>query len=236
MTFATDSAIARIRTTTYAACCDHETGTCAEDVLCTTCDSRTGQPECFPSRTCEDVINSGDCGRHRGACCNAALPGGGCVDDVLPEDCVNVLPADQLTWFKNETCAAVEARGDCTEHIGACCNTLDGTCTNDVLPEDCQGDQREWMKGLLCVDVDCTSHLGACCDNDTFGGCTETTYADCRCKMCKWNKLRPCAQVECPHPPIPTVSEWGLVVLTLLLLSGAKIAFKERSRVAKGSC
>ena len=155
---------------------------------------------------------------------------------MLPEDCVNVLPADQLTWFKNETCAAVEARGDCTEHTGACCNTLDGTCTNDVLPEDCQGDQREWMKGLLCADMDCASHLGACCDNDTFGGCTETTYADCRCKKCKWNKLRPCAQVECPHPPIPTVSEWGLVVLTLLLLSGAKIAFNGRSRVAKGSC
>jgi hypothetical protein len=92
------------------------------------------------------------------------------------------------------------------------------------------------MKGLLYADVDCASHLGACCDNDTFGGCTETTYADCRCKKCKWNKLRPCAQVECPHPPIPTVSEWGLVVLTLLLLSGAKIAFNGRSRVAKGSC
>ena len=41
-----------------------------------------------------------------------------------------------------------------------------------------------------------------------------------------------CAQFDCAREAIPTVSEWGLVILTLLLLTGAEIYF-ERSKVAK---
>jgi hypothetical protein len=37
-----------------------------------------------------------------------------------------------------------------------------------------------------------------------------------------------CAHIECRHNAIPTVSEWGLVVMTLLLLTGAKIYFGRR--------
>ncbi len=37
-----------------------------------------------------------------------------------------------------------------------------------------------------------------------------------------------CATISCGG--IPTVSEWGLVVLTLCLLTGAKIAFAVRLR------
>jgi hypothetical protein len=67
---------------------------------------------------------------------------------------------------------------------------------------------------------------GACCDHDPFGGCQDDRALDeCVCRKCEWFEERTCAQVDCTREPIPTVSEWGLVILTLLLLTGAKIYF-----------
>ena len=37
---------------------------------------------------------------------------------------------------------------------------------------------------------------------------------------------------ECFVPPIPAVSEWGLVILALLLLAGGKVYFNRRRRAA----
>jgi len=74
--------------------------------------------------------------------------------------------------------------------------------------------------------------LGACCNHDPFGGCQDDRALDeCVCGKCEWFQERTCAQVDCTRAPIPTVSEWGLVILTLLLLTGAKIYFG-RSKVA----
>jgi hypothetical protein len=82
--------------------------------------------------------------------------------------------------------------------------------------------------------VDCSPVLGSCCDADPFGGCTDTTSAGCPTEGTKnvWTKLASCADVECTHDAIPTVSEWGIVVLTLLLLIGAKIYFGRRQAAA----
>jgi IPTL-CTERM motif len=55
-----------------------------------------------------------------------------------------------------------------------------------------------------------------------------TTVMACDCNKCVWHKMLTCAQVECMHAAIPTVSQWGLVVLTLLLLTGAKVYFGRR--------
>jgi len=90
---------------------------------------------------------------------------------------------------------------------------------------ECQGIHRAWTKDASCAEVLCDATLGACCDRDTFGGCTETTSALCRCDKCTWHKLRTCDQIECVHNPIPTVSAWGMAVLTLLLLTAAKVYF-----------
>jgi hypothetical protein len=69
--------------------------------------------------------------------------------------------------------------------------------------------------------------LGACCDHGPFGDCTDgLTLAACDCSTCEWEKLGSCSELDCPHTAIPTVGEWGLVVLTLLLLTGAKLAFR----------
>ena len=67
---------------------------------------------------------------------------------------------------------------------------------------------------------------GACCDRDPFGGCQDDrTLDECVCGKCEWFQERTCAQIDCTREAIPTVSEWGLVILTLLLLTGAKIYF-----------
>jgi hypothetical protein len=38
--------------------------------------------------------------------------------------------------------------------------------------------------------------------------------------------------LDCPHTAIPTVSSWGLAILSLLLMIGAKIAFERRIQAA----
>jgi len=91
-----------------------------------------------------------------------------------------------------------------------------------------------WSKGQSCTAVGCSADLGACCDHETFGGCTETTFVGCPTEGTKneWTKEATCAEIECTHVAIPTVSEWGIVVLTLLLLVGAKVYFGRRQASA----
>jgi len=98
-----------------------------------------------------------------------------------------------------------------------------------VLDVGCSGAHRRWTKGAVCVDVVCEAVTGACCDHDPFGTCTDgVTQAACDCSTCEWEKLGSCSELDCPHNAIPTVSEWGLVILALLLLTGAKLAFRHR--------
>jgi len=86
--------------------------------------------------------------------------------------------------------------------------------------------------GFIAFDGGYTHILGArgtgvCCDHDPFGACTDgVTQAACDCPTCEWLKLGSCSELDCPHTAIPTVSEWGLVVLALLLSIGAKLAFR----------
>jgi len=83
----------------------------------------------------------------------------------------------------------------------------------------------------------CTStpNLGACCDREAFGECGDGVLrSECACDKCVWLKDEVCADIECTHLSIPTVSQWGLVVLTLLLLSGAKVFFRRRPLAGSG--
>lgn len=109
--------------------------------------------------------------------------------------------------------------------LGACCDPVAGICTNEVPSSRCVGGSAVWWEGRTCDGLPQACHAvpGACCDPDAFGSCTETTWMACDCPTCVWHKLQTCNDIECSHGAIPTVSEWGLVVLTLLLLTGAKI-------------
>jgi len=76
---------------------------------------------------------------------------------------------------------------------------------------------------------ECERVTGACCDGDPFGPCrNETVIPECQCPSCNWHEFQTCEEIDCPAKPIPTVSAWGLAVLALLLMIGAKIAFGRR--------
>jgi hypothetical protein len=41
-----------------------------------------------------------------------------------------------------------------------------------------------------------------------------------------------CEEIDCASSPIPTVSGWGIAVLSLVLMIGAKIAFGRRVEIS----
>jgi hypothetical protein len=214
------------------ACCDGETGICLDDQF--EIDCKGGQKVWSKLGVCTGV-DAVPCVRHKGACCDhSPLAGGkepeGTCRDTYPEDCT----AAQETWSKGVLCADAI----CIETPGACCEFLKGTCEDGVYAGDCQGTQEAWHKAETCEAVElrgeCEAVLGACCDTDTFGDCQQTTQNGCvtNCKTCVWYKLLTCGQITCTHAAIPTVSTWGLAILTLLLLVGAKVYFGRRQSAA----
>lgn len=137
----------------------------------------------------------------------------------------------------NAECETDIGASPCLEVPGACCEFLKGTCRDGIYAGACQGAQEGWHKGTSCTAVeaagDCEAVLGACCDESTFGGCEQTTQNSCgTLKKGVWYKLTACEDITCLHNPIPTVSEWGIAVLTLLLLIGAKVYFGRRQAAA----
>lgn len=199
------------------ACCNTIDGTCAETPVeqCSCIENEIEQCVWYENKTC-DLIS---CDRYTGACCDGVT--GMCVDGLFPEDCL----AEWQVYTKGASCIDVV----CEEITGACCNTLNGTCY-DVIAGDCILDEwTTWTKGAPCSSMQCAADMGSCCDHDD-GSCTMTTNAGCNCEKCAWDKGGDCATMDCManFTPIPTVSEWGLAILALLLLVGAKIYFGRR--------
>ena len=123
----------------------------------------------------------------------------------------------------------------CLEVRGACCNGFTGGCT-ETIQDDCEGQNLAWSQETDCHETTCDPTPGACCDlGDVdaltgIGVCTDgVIQADCQGENNEWTKGTTCTRVVCRvDVVIPTVSEWGLVVLTLLLLLGGKLAFRTR--------
>lgn len=237
---------------TGAGCCDP---TCGTPVNCPGAETCVAEPQ-----QCNVVPSGADCAFCEG--CDAwptvdcsddsqcpspgiGIPAGTCEPDPVfgcnsAADCgaaeiciISAASTGGALCTADADCAIPVAT--CLEDTGSCCNTLEGTCTDDVLFGDCSGAQRSWIKNGDCATAGCSAVLGACCDADPFGSCTDTTSADCTCDKCTWTKLGSCfgpGAIECTHNSIPTVSSWGLVVLTLLLLVGAKVYFGRREVVA----
>jgi hypothetical protein len=68
---------------------------------------------------------------------------------------------------------------------------------------------------------------GACCDGQT-ASCTVTSHPLCTCAECTWTADASCEQITCLQAAIPTVSHWGLLFMTLLLLIAGKL-YRPRS-------
>jgi len=109
--------------------------------------------------------------------------------------------------------------------LGGCCQ-FDGTCLNEISEAQCMAgsDLNFWSKDLPCGQVGgftCHPRIGACCTGTTCQ--SPISILECQCPQCTFTAGGDCAKIGCA---IPTTSEWGLVVVTLLLLAGAKVYYK----------
>ncbi len=212
------------------ACCNAAApgGSCQNDVPESQCPVDS-QHTWTKDASCSQVV----CNEHTGACCNAAAPGGDCQDDVPESQC----PVDsQHTWTKGASCGQVA----CDEHTGACCNHAapGGSCENGVPESQCDTSdpQVDWTKDASCSSVGCFEHTGACClDGECTDGVAESDCLGSEAGSIKWQKDTPCDDpdfsVACAENAIPTVSQWGMVVLAVLLLIGVTMKVRRNRPV-----
>jgi len=121
---------------------------------------------------------------------------------------------------------------------GACCNRISGTCS-EVEEANCSGPDDEWNCGVACADLNppCVpAPRGACCNRTTYV-CQDNSLArDCAGFNQDWTDGVLCADLaspcQPPPPSIPTVTEWGLFLMTLLGCALGTILFR-RTRAVK---
>ncbi|MBI1825454.1 MAG: IPTL-CTERM sorting domain-containing protein [Planctomycetes bacterium] len=56
--------------------------------------------------------------------------------------------------------------------------------------------------------------------------------SQCACPHCQWSNGQSCSKVGCHNDRVPTISHWGVAILSLLLLIAAKIRFCRKPRSA----
>jgi len=170
-----------------------------------------------------------------GACCdtNSQVSGpAGCTDNVAAADCT----ATDQTFTRNKSCGSAEV-GPCdcvpdcsafecgSDGCGGSCGTCDdGDVCNGL--ETCDAN-KQCVAGtdLVCDDLVFCNGLETC---DRLLGCVGGTNPCPDPKTCdEANDV--CVQ---PNPVIPTVSEWGLAIMSLLLLVGLKVYFGRREALA----
>jgi hypothetical protein len=198
------------------ACCNQLTGNCTDGVEPGAC---TGQYDVYSDNKLCSMV---PCVALTGACCNRAPGAGGACVETTQAEC----PTSQYqSWTINADCDDVP----CDEVTGSCCNTLSGTCVTGVTQSQCgPGADFVWAVNGTCSA--CLARPGACCvePSVTEAICTDgQTLAQCNAAGGLWSDSQSCSAVECVPNfiPIPTVSEWGLAVLALLLLVLGKIYF-----------
>ncbi len=198
------------------ACCDAISGACTNGVGAAAC---TGDYKTYYLNKLCSMVPA--CEAVTGACCNAGPGSGGSCSETTLAQC----PVGQyVNWSVGRSCAGVT----CREVTGACCDTLLGHCATGTSGA-CSCDDCLWGEGAACLN--CVPATGACCDGAAGGdrtraSCTATTLVECQCGKCTWTRGASCDQVICDpnFTAIPAVSEWGLVVLALLLLVGSKLS------------
>ncbi len=117
---------------------------------------------------------------------------------------------------------------DCTEDR---CNDAIGACDPQPRSERC--DDGDPCTTDICTPSGCTHDYvlcGACCDS-WLGECEEGVFQSaCTCPNCVWSSGVDCDADLCraEFVDIPTLSHWGILVLTLGLLSAGKIRFRRQ--------
>ncbi len=186
-----------------------------------------------------------------GACCDTNGPNAGCVDGIPAAACVGAdkifTPGAQCT-DPNYTCACVPicAGLECgNDGCGGSCGSCDDN--NGCTTDSCNGSGQCVNTPVVCNDnVACTTDAcvsGACVYTPVDAACGDGLFCNgvetCSAAGCVPG-TSPCTELEtctedtdtCETGVIPTVSMWGLMVLTLILLVGAKVAFGRKEATA----
>lgn len=209
---------------------------CADGVFCNgveVCDPINGC-QTGPPVNCDDGIGCtvDDCNESTRLCTNAP-------DDVLCDDsffCTGAERCDPLAGCVAGTPPNCADAVDCTVDA---CSPLTDTCSHLASNEVCN-DQQSCTTDI-CTLQGCTNvntECGACCL--MAGPCMDgSTMFDCSNMPGQGGNFlgvgTVCSGIDSDNDgtddscdivdTVPTVSEWGLVILTLFLLIGAKLAF-----------
>jgi hypothetical protein len=203
---------------------------CVDNVLQADCsgpfDTWSGALKCADiTCVCIPACDGRNCGDDgcNGVCGPVPDDGNPCTDDTCVDGVAtftnNTVACDDLLYCTvDDVCADGECHGVervCPQGNGVCdgverCDEDLDICTN---PDDLVCDD-----GLFCNGPEGCDPDTGCFDNaDPCDADTQTCYED---------------KDDCFDHIIPTVSEWGLVILTLLLLTGAKVYFSRRQATA----
>jgi len=214
-----------------------------------------GWPSCDSSLCCgnESCCGNGICQGGENPCncpsdCGATFCGDGCCGSgesscTCPSDCAG-------TCCGNGTCEGGETRCSCPSDCGATfCG--DGCCGGGETCLSCQNDCGSC--GPVCGNGSCESGENRCtCPSDCGGFCGDGTCcpgetcncpADCggscgdgacncdeSCCTCPQDCQGLCSDGIC----IPTMSEWGLLVMAVLVLTAGTVVVMRRRTVSAG--
>ena len=193
---------------------------------------------------------------------DCADDGNDCTQDICDAGTCRHPPLAMGAPCGNQTPQGDCDLGDVCDGAGACMpnyasnTTICRAAVNECdAPEHCAGDSADCppnqtvSSGIPCADDSdsCTTDAcdgagicahtnnglcGACCV--AGGDCMNNVLPEqCPDAATRFHSGLDCAAISCGV--IPTVSEWGLVILTLCLLTGAKIVFVPRSKKTTSS-
>ncbi len=117
----------------------------------------------------------------------------------------------------------------CRASTGSCdpaesCDGSGNDCPADVVTTDCGGDTVDG-----CCAYGCNANDDADCEPICGNGVSEDGE---ECDDGNNNETDSCTAQCTTREAVPTVSQWGLVVLALLLLAAAKVYFGRRQAIA----
>ncbi len=216
--------------------------------VCTVCRSCTdGVTVCFPGGTPLSACTDLGCTQNSdsGATCesNPSCPDteAGQCDDGVNNDAYQNSDTD----CADAACAADPA---CIP-TGACCHPTDQgpggivvKCHEGRTEASCEGPPLSGIYlgdgSTCCEGCPSLSGEGACCEDGAGGTCWVTDEEGCGAgpkagiwqgvgTTCDPDNMCPAEPTFCP-PPVPTVSEWGMVAMALLTLTAGTVVFSAR--------
>jgi len=133
---------------------------------------------------------------------------------------------EALAWGFESTPGVPINAGDPqpSDPTGACCDDATATCAEAVTQDGCEAAESRWGgEDSECATIDPNCAFGACCGPWV---CQETTQTGCEAMGGQFREGTTCEQAACNN--IPTVSEWGLAIMSLSLLAAGTWVVRKR--------